>query len=178
MSSVFSIASTGRRVSLLPRIASLRPTRSLPHELVLPTGRRLGVLALAIAIRKYRIDPHNREPLHAKRRSSRTGASHFAGTFAPRHPYAVCSRQRRTSTKCGQGAGALGAPHPGDVDPEGRGWIASRPWPLVVHHRTLVLASDETSSKPGSSPVARVGEPGPGRLGLDAGWASALAMFL
>jgi len=41
-------------------------THAEPPALVLPTGRTLGVLTLASAIREYRIDPQNREPLHGQ----------------------------------------------------------------------------------------------------------------
>ena len=51
-----------------------------PAELVLPTGRTLGVLTLASAVREYRIDPQNREPLHGQaptKPNRRAGAGAF-----------------------------------------------------------------------------------------------------
>jgi hypothetical protein len=61
--------------------------------------------------------------------------AHLAETFAPDPRTAVFLRSAGASTKCGQGGCALSAASGRTFDPEGRGWIASRPWPLV-HHRT------------------------------------------
>jgi hypothetical protein len=63
MSSVFSIASTGRRVCLLPCLASSDP-RGASARARLPTIRTLGVLAAASAVPEYRIGPQKGEPVH------------------------------------------------------------------------------------------------------------------
>jgi hypothetical protein len=114
------------------RFAFLSPLPPLPSEVDGPAGRRSPAgpsrtWAIPAALSGAAAGPERIATLlrfscaaqgafSTKRPTSR---AHFAGTFAPMRPYAVCSRRRRAPTKCGRGWCAWGAA-PGDTGSEGR----------------------------------------------------------